>query len=94
MTHLDPDNVRFLAQERLLDALIRSLALDQPKLIATLRSILVDTEFTHPGKPDVDHGLHQQIRERIEAASGFAEKHGSGQTSTSQYSENETPTDV
>lgn len=69
-------DVRALAQERLLDALLRALAIEQPRLLATLRGILVDTEFTHPGKPEVGQSVHQQIRARLEGAAQFASDHG------------------
>lgn len=70
-------DVRFLAQERILDALLRALALEQPRLINTLKAVLSDTELTHTGKPDSSHGLHQQIRDRVDSAASFAADHGS-----------------
>ena len=69
-------DVRALAQERLLDALLRALAIEQPSLLSTLRGILVDTEFTHPGKPEVGQSVHHQIRARLGAAAQFASDHG------------------
>ena len=75
----DIQNTRFLAQERILDALLRTLALEQPGLIGTLKNVLSDTEFTHSGRPDDSHGLHQQIRDRIEGALSFSREHGSEQ---------------
>ena len=74
-----PQDERLLAQERILDALLRALALQQPSLLASVRTILVDTEFTHPGKPAEEETVHQQIQKRIEAATNFAETHGAGQ---------------
>ena len=68
---------RTLAQERILDALLRALALEQPSLLERVRSILVDTEFTHAGKPGLDETLHEQIQSRINAAARFAGEHGS-----------------
>ena len=68
-------DARFLAQERIVDALLRALALDQPQLLSTMRSILVDTQFTHVGKPDEDATVHQQIRNRLAAASEFSGAH-------------------
>lgn len=72
----DHGDVRALAQERLLDALLRALAIEQPRLLSTLRGILVDTEFTHPGKPELGQSVHQQIRARLEGAAQFASDHG------------------
>ena len=77
----DLQNIRILAQERILDALLRTLALEQPRLISTLKGVLSDTEFTHSGRPDESHGLHQQIRDRIEGALKFSHDHGSEQKS-------------
>jgi hypothetical protein len=68
---------RALAQERILDALLRALAIEQPGLLDRMRSILVDTEFTHTGKPRLDETVHQQIQSRIGHASQFAAAHGS-----------------
>lgn len=67
---------RTLAQERILDALLRALALEQPALLGRLRSILIDTEFTHAGKPGLADTLHEQIQSRIAAAESFAVDHG------------------
>jgi hypothetical protein len=72
-------DARFLAQERIVDALLRSLALQQPQLLQTLRDILVDTEFTHSGKPEPSETVHQQIDRRIDAAGQFAQAHGTDQ---------------
>ena len=69
-------DARFLAQERIVDALLRALAIDQPTLLNTVRSILIDTEFTHVGKPDADQSVHQQIRSRLSLAASFASDHG------------------
>lgn len=69
-------DARFLAQERIVDALLRALAMTNPALMDTVRSVLIDTEFTHPGKPDEDATVHQQIRERIDLAADFAKAHG------------------
>jgi hypothetical protein len=73
------EDARFLAQERILDALLRALAINQPRLLQAVRSILVDTEFTHAGKPGEDHSVHQQIQARLQDASAFADAHGSQQ---------------
>ena len=72
-------DARFLAQERIVDALLRALALEQPELLSAMRSILVDTEFSHAGKPDEDETVHQQIKSRIDLASKFADAHGARQ---------------
>jgi len=72
-------DARFLAQERIVDALLRSLALQQPRLLQTLRDILVDTEFTHAGKPSASETVHQQIDRRIDGAAQFAQAHGTDQ---------------
>lgn len=72
-------DARFLAQERIVDALLRALAIQQPELLKALRSILVDTEFTHPGKPEQDVTVHQQIKSRLDLASQFATAHGTAQ---------------
>ena len=69
-------DARFLAQERIVDALLRALALRQPELLSTVRSILIDTEYTHAGKPAHDETSHQQITARIDLASAFAAEHG------------------
>ena len=71
-------DARSLAQERILDALLKALALKQPDLLDAVRSILIETEFTHSGKPGVDQSVHQQIRTRLQAASFFLRNHGSG----------------
>jgi len=70
-------NERFLCQERILDALLKALALEQPRLLEAVRQILIDTEFTHPGAPRQDETTHQQIRARMDSAARFAEAHGS-----------------
>ena len=69
-------DARFLAQERIVDALLRALALRRPDLLDTMREILVDTEFTHSGKPKQEETAHEQIRKRLELAAEFAETHG------------------
>ena len=78
MVELDAkaQDARALAQERILDALLRALALEHPSLLERVRSILIDTEFTHAGKPALDDTVHEQIQSRIEAAERFAGKHG------------------
>ena len=76
----EASDARFLAQERILDALLRSLAMEQPSLLSTIKCILVDTEFTHSGKPGGDQNVHEQIRQRIDMASMFASDHGAGQS--------------
>lgn len=73
-------DARFLAQERIVDALLRALAIQQPELLNTVRSILIDTELTHPGKPEHHETVHQQIRARLDLASQFAVDHGTPQT--------------
>lgn len=72
----DSVDTRFLAQERIVDAMLRALALTQPGLLDAIRNVLVDTEFTHTGKPDEDSTVHQQIRKRIDLAADFATDHG------------------
>lgn len=69
-------DARFLAQERIVDALLRALALRQPDLLSAVRAILTDTELTHSGKPDEHETVHQQIRKRIDLAASFADEHG------------------
>lgn len=69
-------DARFLAQERIVDALLRALAIEQPRLLDAVRSILTDTEFTHSGKPGEQETVHQQIKNRIELAEQFASAHG------------------
>ena len=76
-------DARFLAQERIVDALLRSLALQQPQLLQTMRDILVDTEFTHSGTPEASETVHQQIDRRIDAAARFAQAHGTDQKTRS-----------
>jgi len=73
------EDARFLAQERIVDALLRALAINEPRLLETVRNILVDTEFTHTGKPDKDQTVHQQIQARLADARDFANSHGSNQ---------------
>ncbi len=72
-------DARFLAQERIVDALLRALAMTQPELLSAVRSILVDTELTHAGKPGRDETVHQQITSRLDLASSFADAHGAPQ---------------
>jgi uncharacterized protein (UPF0305 family) len=69
-------DARFLAQERIVDALLRALAIQQPELLNAIRHILVDTEFTHSGKPEQHESVHQQIKSRLDRASTFANAHG------------------
>jgi hypothetical protein len=69
-------DARFLAQERIVDALLRALALRQPHLLNTVRRILVDTEFTHAGKPEQFETVHEQIRRRLDGAAAFAAEQG------------------
>jgi len=69
-------DARFLAQERIVDALLRALALRQPDLLEAVRAILTDTELTHSGKPEQHETVHQQIRKRIDLAAAFADEHG------------------
>lgn len=73
LTYLD---ARFLAQERIVDALLRALALEQPDLLGALRRVLVDTEFTHSGKPEEAETVYDQIRRRLDGASAFADRPG------------------
>lgn len=73
-------DARFLAQERIVDALLRALALNQPDLLNAVRNILVDTEFTHTGKPGLYETVHQQIGNRIDQAARFADQHGTTPT--------------
>jgi hypothetical protein len=48
-----------------------------------MRDILVDTEFTHSGKPEASETVHQQIDRRIDAAARFAQAHGTDQKTRS-----------
>ena len=73
---LEDLDARFLAQERIVDALLRALALTQPELLNAVRAVLVDTEFTHAGKPEQSETVHQQIRRRLAGASAFAADRG------------------
>lgn len=75
-----PQDARFLAQERIVDALLRALAIEQPRLLEAMREILIDTEFSHSGKPDDDSTTHQQIKGRLDDAANFAQAHGSAQS--------------
>lgn len=75
-----PQDARFLAQERIVDALLRALAIEQPRLLEAIREILIDTEFSHSGKPDDDSTTHQQIKGRLDDAANFAQAHGSSQS--------------
>lgn len=79
----NPENTaqdaRFLAQERIVDALLRALAIKQPELLNAVRSVLTDTEFTHPGKPGAHETVREQIRNRLDQASDFATTHGTDQ---------------
>lgn len=72
----DGQDARFLAQERIVDALLRALALNQPDLLSTVRDILVATEFTHTGKPGLHETVHQQIGNRLDQAARFADQYG------------------
>ena len=72
-------DARFLAQERIVDALLRALAIQQPQLLNAVRGILTDTEFTHPGKPQQQDTVHEQIKNRLELAEDFAAAHGTPQ---------------
>ena len=67
-------DARALAQERILDAPLRALALEQPSLLER-RSVLIDTEFTHSGKPGLGDTVHEQIQSRIAMAEQFATEH-------------------
>jgi hypothetical protein len=69
-------DARFLAQERIVDALLRALAIREPELLSEVHNILIDTELTHAGKPARDETVHQQITSRLELASSFAVDHG------------------
>lgn len=73
------EDARFLAQERIVDALLRALAINEPRLLESVRTILIDTEFTHTGKPGTDQTVHQQIQARLSHAREFANEHGSQQ---------------
>jgi hypothetical protein len=69
-------DARFLAQERIVDALLRALAIQEPALLSAVREILVDTELSHTGKPAEHETVHQQIKSRLDDASHFAKAHG------------------
>lgn len=69
-------DARFLAQERITEALLRALALNSPDLRAAVRAILVDTGFGHSGKPDSQETVHQQIRKRLGMAAAVAAAYG------------------
>jgi hypothetical protein len=70
-------DARFLAQERIVDALLRALALREPDLLEAVRNILLDTELTHSGKPPKGETVHEWIRKRLDFAAEFATTHGS-----------------
>jgi hypothetical protein len=72
-------DARFLAQERIVDALLRALAIREPELLEAVRSVLIDTEFSHAGKPEQHETVHQQIKSRLDQASSFASAHGTPQ---------------
>ena len=72
-------DARFLVQERIVDALLRAFALKEPELLTVIRSILIDTEFTHSGKPGEHETVREQIRNRLDLASDFANAHGTPQ---------------
>ena len=59
-----------------MDALLAALALREPELLDAVRAVLVDTEFSHAGKPEQSETVHQQIRKRLNGASDFARRHG------------------
>lgn len=73
------EDARFLVQERIVDALLRALALKEPELLTVIRNILIDTEFTHSGKPGEHETVREQIRNRLDLASDFANAHGTPQ---------------
>ncbi len=77
-TYSVPTDARFTAQERILDALLRVLALRDPALLEAVKTVLLDTAFTHPGTPDEAETVQQQVRRRLTEARAFAEAHGSG----------------
>lgn len=77
MRVIDHSDARFLAQERIVDALLRALAVNQPELLNAVRKVLIDTEFTHSGRPGQHETVHEQIRKRIDLAETFANEHGS-----------------
>jgi len=70
-------DARFLARERIVDALLRALALRQPDLLEAVRNILLDTELTHTGKPPKGETVHEQIRKRLDLAAEFSKTRGS-----------------
>jgi hypothetical protein len=72
-------DARLLAQERIVDALLRALAIQQPELLDAVRNVLTDTEFTHSGKPAWDETVYQQIKSRLDLAAKFANAHGASQ---------------
>ena len=67
----DPSEVRLLAQERLLDAMLRVLALRDPKFADAVRGVLVDTVQTIDAPPTGSVTLH--VSQRLRAAELFAE---------------------
>ena len=76
-------DARFLAQERIVDALLRALAIQEPALLDAVRNVLIDTEFTHTGKPEQHETVHEQIKSRLDHASTFANAHGTAQNEPS-----------
>jgi hypothetical protein len=79
-----PATSKDIAQERIVDASLRVLAIRQPELLDAVRGVLIDTEFTHAGKPEQHETVHQQIKSRRDQASRFANAHGASQNETSQ----------
>jgi hypothetical protein len=69
--HTDPSDVRLLAQERLLDAVLRVLAVRDPKFTDAVRSVLIDTVQTREVAPTGTVSLH--VSQRLLAAEHFAQ---------------------
>ncbi len=68
--HTDASDVRLLAQERLLDAVLRVLAVRDPKFTDAVRGVLIDTVQTHEVTPTGTVTLH--VSQRLQAAEAFA----------------------
>ncbi|WP_158914124.1 hypothetical protein [Caulobacter sp. S45] len=74
-----PDaDVRLLAQERLLDAVIGLLALRDPGFITALKAVVMDTALSRSDGPHDGASLLHHVAHRLREADLFAEEHGGG----------------
>ncbi|MBC6982218.1 hypothetical protein [Caulobacter sp. 17J80-11] len=77
-TYSTAADARFLAQERIVDALIRVLSLRHPELLDELNDVLSDTAHTHAGTPSEDESVQHQVRRRLAEAQQFTSAYGGG----------------